>query len=77
MWRTVPRRPLPYREVRRKLESAGFIEVSRKGSPVKFARETPEGVRTATVPRHREVTVGTLRSIIRQAGSETTEFERL
>lgn len=73
----MPLRPLQYREVRRKLVAAGFAEVSQKGNHIKFAKETPEGVRTATVPRHREVTVGTLRSIIRQAGLEADEFERL
>lgn len=68
MWRPVPLRPLPYREVRRKLEAAGFTEVSQKGSQVRLATETPEGVRTTTVPCLPEVTVGTLRSIVRQAG---------
>jgi predicted RNA binding protein YcfA (HicA-like mRNA interferase family) len=72
-----PLRPLPYREVRRKLEAAGFIKTSQKGSHVKFVRHTDEGVRTAIVPRHREVTVGTLRSILRQAGMDPDEFERL
>jgi predicted RNA binding protein YcfA (HicA-like mRNA interferase family) len=61
----VPLSPLPYREVKRKLEAAGFIEVSQKGSHVKFAKQTDEGLRTALVPRHREIAVGTLRSILR------------
>jgi predicted RNA binding protein YcfA (HicA-like mRNA interferase family) len=73
----VPLRPLPYREVKRKLEAAGFTEVSQKGSHVKFAKRADEGTRTAIVPRHREVAVGTLRSITRQAGIDPGEFERL
>jgi predicted RNA binding protein YcfA (HicA-like mRNA interferase family) len=73
----VPLRPLPFREVKRKLESAGFIEVRTRGSHTKFAKYTDEGVRTATVPRHREVVVGTLRSILRQAGLDTDEFVAL
>ena len=72
-----PARPLPYREVARKLRTAGFMEVSQRGSHVKFARETDAGVRTAIVPRHREIAVGTLRSILRQAGLNYDEFERL
>jgi predicted RNA binding protein YcfA (HicA-like mRNA interferase family) len=72
-----PLRPLPYREVKRKLEAAGFTEASQKGSHVKFARRSGEGTRTAIVPRHREVAVGTLRSIMRQAGLDPEEFERL
>ncbi|MDE2768213.1 MAG: type II toxin-antitoxin system HicA family toxin [Chloroflexota bacterium] len=72
-----PARPLPYREVARKPRAAGFAEVSQRGSHVKFARDTEDGVRTAIVPRHREVAVGTLRSILRQAGLSRDEFDRL
>ncbi|MBV9924136.1 MAG: type II toxin-antitoxin system HicA family toxin [Acidobacteria bacterium] len=70
-------KPLPFREVKRKLEAVGFQEVSSKGSHVKFARVTPLGTYTAIVPRHREVPVGTLRSILKQAGIGPDEFERL
>ena len=70
-------RPLPYREVKRKLEAAGFVEVSSKGSHIKFAKETADGTYTAIVPHHREVSVGTLRSVLRQAGINPDEFEKL
>ena len=73
----MPLRPLPFREVKRKLEAAGFEEVSSKGSHVKFAKKTSEGTYTAVVPHHREVPVGTLRSILRQAGIDPDEFEKL
>ena len=73
----MPLRPLPYREVRRKLMAAGFAEAGRRGSHVKFARGGPEGVRTAIVPHHREVALGTLRSVLRQAGLTPEEFEAL
>jgi len=73
----VPLRPLPYREVKRKLEAAGFTEVSRKGSHVKFVRHNDQGTRTAIVPEHREITVGTLRSILRQAGLSADYFDTL
>jgi len=73
----MPLRPLPYREVRRKLAAAGFAEVGQRGSHVKFARRDPEGTRTAVVPHHREVAVGTLRSVLRQAGLTQEEFETL
>lgn len=56
-------KPLPYREVKRKLETAGFVEVSRKGSHIKFILRSEQGVRVVVVPHHREVVVGTLRSI--------------
>ncbi|PHM11223.1 type II toxin-antitoxin system HicA family toxin [Nostoc sp. 'Peltigera malacea cyanobiont' DB3992] len=73
----MPLKPLPYREVKRRLEAAGFGEVSQKGSHVKFAKSTDEGTRTAIVPRHREITIGTLGSILRQAGISIEEFEVL
>jgi predicted RNA binding protein YcfA (HicA-like mRNA interferase family) len=56
---------------------AGFTEVSQRGSHVKFARQTEFGLRTAVVPRHREVAAGTLRSILRQAGLSWDEFDEL
>ena len=67
---------MPYREVARKLRAAGFVEVSQRGSHVKFAKEVEGGILTAIVPRHREVAVGTLRSILRQAALTQEEFER-
>lgn len=70
-------KPLPYREVKRKLEAAGFVVVSQKGSHVKFYKTFPEGRRTAIVPRHKEVTTGTLRSILAQAGLTPDEFDDL
>ncbi|OGO38085.1 MAG: hypothetical protein A2W35_21695 [Chloroflexi bacterium RBG_16_57_11] len=73
----MPLKPLPFREVKRRLEAAGFVEVSSKGSHVKFAKTNPEGVWTAIGPRHREIAVGTLRSILRQAGLSLEEFEAL
>ena len=71
----MPLRPLPYREVRRKLLAAGFSEVGQRGSHVKFAKNEPQGIRTAIVPNHREIALGTLRSILRQAGLTQEEFE--
>jgi len=70
-------KPVRFREVKRKLEAGGFSEVSQTGSHIKFAKTTAEGTRTATVPKHREVAAGTLRSILRQAGLSETEFEAL
>lgn len=70
-------KPLPFREVKRKLEAAGFSEASQTGSHIKFARVTDEGVRTAIVPKHREIAAGTLRSILRQAGLSADDFAAL
>jgi predicted RNA binding protein YcfA (HicA-like mRNA interferase family) len=51
-------KPEPFREVKRRLEAAGFVEVSQKGSPVKFVRRQGDVVDTAIVPKKSEVTVG-------------------
>ena len=72
-----PLRPLPYREVKRRLEAAGFAVYTQRGSHVKFVREEPDGLRVVIVPAHREIAVGTLRSILRQAGLTPEEFEVL
>ena len=73
----MPLKNLPYREVKRRLEVAGFIAISQKGSHVKFAHEEGAELRTVIVPKHNPIAVGTLRSIIRQAGLTPEEFENL
>lgn len=73
----MPLRPLSFADVRRKLERVGFEIVGQQGSHVKFARTSEEGTRTAIVPRHREVAVGTIRSILRQARIDQEAWELL
>lgn len=73
----MPIRALSYRQVVRKLQKAGFHEVHQRGSHVKFAKVTVSGVRTVTVPRHSEIALGTMKSILRQAGISEEEFEGL
>ena len=73
----MPLRPLPYRIVKRKLLAAGFIETCQRGSHVKFVRAVPEGLRSVILPSHRELAVGTLRSILRQAGLTSDDFDAL
>ncbi|MBF0472153.1 MAG: type II toxin-antitoxin system HicA family toxin [Nitrospirae bacterium] len=73
----MPLSPLPYREVKRKLESAGFSIISQKGSHVKFIKSTIVGTQIAIVPNHKEITIGTIRSILRQTGLSVEQFEML
>ena len=73
----MPLRPLAYREVRRKLLAAGFSEISQRGGHVKFAMTASGETRTVIVPDHREVAIGTLRSILRQAGLTPDVFDAL
>jgi predicted RNA binding protein YcfA (HicA-like mRNA interferase family) len=70
-------KPIPYRELRRKLLKAGFYEAAQTGSHVKFAKQSDDGLITAVAPKHREVAGGTLRSILRQAHLTESEFKKL
>jgi len=69
--------PLPFREVERRLEAAGFQEANQRGSHVKFVRRAGEIVDAAIVPRKSEVAVGTLRSILRQAHIDPEQWDKL
>jgi predicted RNA binding protein YcfA (HicA-like mRNA interferase family) len=69
--------PLPFRLVKRRLESVGFREDSQKGSHVKFVRQTGEIVDAVIVPKHDEIAVGTLRSILNQSHISLDEWEGL
>ena len=57
-------------EIVRALERLGFVRVRQVGSHVIMRRE-PKG---CVVPLHREVKVGTLAGILRQAGVSQEEF---
>ncbi len=71
----MPKLPsLKPRKVLRALESAGFYVVRQTGSHIQLKK----GNRLVTVPNHpRDLTRGTLRSIIRQAGLSREEFLKL
>ncbi|EMO27620.1 type II toxin-antitoxin system HicA family toxin [Leptospira noguchii] len=73
----MPLRALTYREVKRKLERIGFAKATQKGSHVKFIKKIESGTLTVIVPEHKEIAIGTLRSILRQAGISVEEFEEL
>ncbi len=68
-------RVLSGREVCAILERYGFTEVRRRGSHIVMQRVSDEGTTTVPVPDHRELRIGTLRSIIRQSGVPRSEFE--
>lgn len=70
-------RPLSFREIKRRLIAAGFVEAGSRGSHVKFVRRTGDIIDTVIVPRKSEVPVGTLRSILNQAHIDPEEWERL
>jgi predicted RNA binding protein YcfA (HicA-like mRNA interferase family) len=70
-------KPEPFREIKRRLEAAGFVEARQKGSHVKFVRRSGEVVDTAIVPRKSEIPVGTLRSILSQAHISPGDWDEL
>ena len=70
-------KPQPFREVKRRLEAAGFVEARQKGSHVKFIRRLGETVDTAIVPKKRKIPVGTLRSILNQAHIDPDQWDKL
>ena len=57
------------------LERHGFARARQRGSHVVMQRVTADGTTTVPVPDHKELRVGTLRSIIRQSGLPRSEFE--
>jgi len=53
----------------------GFEQVRQKGSHVIMQKRTPNSTVTVPIPLHKELKVGTLRSIIRQTGVDKKEFD--
>ncbi len=62
------------REAIRALERLGFEQVRQRGSHVVLRKQTPDGTVGCVVPLHRELAIGTLRGILRQARVTTDEF---
>jgi predicted RNA binding protein YcfA (HicA-like mRNA interferase family) len=58
----------------RALERLGFEQVRQRGSHVVLRKESPEGAVGCVVPLHRELAIGTMRGILRQAGVSPEEF---
>ncbi len=68
-------RVLSGQEVCAILERHGFSRVRQRGSHIVMQRVTADGTTTVPVPDHKELRIGTLRSIIRQSGLPRGEFE--
>jgi predicted RNA binding protein YcfA (HicA-like mRNA interferase family) len=58
----------------RALEKLGFIRIRQRGSHVVLRKETSAGVIGCVVPLHKELAIGTLRGILRQAQVSPDEF---
>ena len=56
------------------LSKAGFISVRQKGSHVILIKYTNEGKVGCTVPLHKELKIGTIKGILKQAKINEDEF---
>jgi predicted RNA binding protein YcfA (HicA-like mRNA interferase family) len=63
-------------EAIRALERLGFVQVRQRGSHVTLKKQTREGEIGCVVPLHRELAIGTLRGVIKQAKVTADEFMR-
>ena len=61
-------------EAIRALQRLGFEKVRQRGSHVILKKETSEGAVGCVIPLHRELKIGTLRGILRQAKVTLDEF---
>jgi predicted RNA binding protein YcfA (HicA-like mRNA interferase family) len=71
----MPKMPrISSREAIRALERLGFEQIRQTGSHVVMRRLTEEGTIGCVVPVHRELKVGTLNGILKQAQVTVEEF---
>nr|WP_225938656.1 type II toxin-antitoxin system HicA family toxin [Kovacikia minuta] len=71
----MPKMPrISSREAIRALERLGFEQVRQSGSHVVLKKESEEGEIGCVVPMHRELKVGTLSGILKQAQVTVEEF---
>ena len=61
-------------EAIRRLEKLGFYKVRQRGSHVVLKKQTSEGEIVCVVPLHKELAIGTLRGILKQAKLTIEEF---
>jgi len=62
-------------EVCKILEKYGFVKIRQKGSHIVMQKKITSSSITIPVPNHKELKIGTLRSIIRQSGLPKSVFE--
>ena len=58
----------------RALERLGFLQIRQQGSHIILKKQTPNGEIGCVVLLHRELALGTLKSILKQAGIDLNEF---
>lgn len=63
------------RELLNALKRLGFVIASQRGSHIKLKGLINGELRTVIVPNHKQIAVGTLESILRQANVTKVEIE--
>lgn len=63
------------REIINKFQRLGFTVVSQKGSHIKLRGVRNGKLQTAIVPNHKEVALGTLSSVLKQADLTKKELD--
>jgi predicted RNA binding protein YcfA (HicA-like mRNA interferase family) len=66
-------KPVSGKAAIRALERLGFARVRQRGSHV-ILKKMPEGETGCAVPLHKELAVGTLKGILKQAGVSPEDF---
>ncbi|MBI4830628.1 MAG: type II toxin-antitoxin system HicA family toxin [Candidatus Lindowbacteria bacterium] len=61
-------------EVIRRLEELGFSQTRQRGSHIILKKQTSAGEVGCVVPMHKELAIGTLRGILKQAKLSIEEF---
>jgi predicted RNA binding protein YcfA (HicA-like mRNA interferase family) len=61
-------------ETIRRLEKLGFQRIRQRGSHVVLKKHTPDGDIGCVVPLHKELAIGTLHGILKQAKLSIEEF---
>lgn len=67
-------KPISGSEAIRAFEHLGFKQVRQRGSHVVLRKETPVGPVGCVIPLHKELKIGTLKGILRQAKVELEDF---
>jgi predicted RNA binding protein YcfA (HicA-like mRNA interferase family) len=68
-------RPLSGKDVCEILMKHGFTQVRQRGSHIIMQKQIKASTITVPVPNHKELKLGTLRSIVRQSKLDKTDFE--
>ncbi len=66
-----------FRQVRFKLEAAGFRGINQRPNHAKFIKQDNDIIRTAILPHYTELSASVVDSILRQAGLSREDFERI